>query len=203
MSTFIEVQNRINGDFLNRSTFGDETKRAIKAAVRHYEYQRWMFNETSTALASSSSLSYITIPSNFLVLDDLRLTINGEDLPLHRRSPQTIRDWNTASTYGQPTDFAIYQGRIETFPIADSAYSVPIYYIKRLDVLSADSDTNEWIQGALEDVITYHATKLMWANVLRNKQEAATYAQFERDAYSVAAGERDQQQLTHIKATSF
>src|SRR5574339_531069 len=192
MSTFLEVQNRINNDHLNRSTFGDETKRAIKAAIRHYEYHRWSFNETATALATSSSLSYISLPSNFLLLDDLRITINSEDLPLNRRDPQTIRDWNTASTFGQPTDYAIYQNRIETFPIADSAYSVPIYYLKQLTVLSADSDTNAWIQGVVEDVIVHHATKLMWANVLRNDKEAAKHAQLERDAYSIATGHHDQ-----------
>lgn len=181
MSTFIEVQNRIENDFLNRA-FGAETKRAIKAAIRHFERRRWDFNETSTALTTSSGQSFVTLPDNFLVLDDLRIVLNGEYIPLIRREPQFIRDMNTAQVHDQPTDYAIYQKRIEMALIPDSAYSLPVYYIKSLPALSADADSNQWISGGMEDVIAYHAAKLMWGTVIRNDKEAGKYALLERDA---------------------
>ena len=203
MSTYLEVQNRVNNDYLNRSGFGSETKRAIQAAIRNYEYRRWTFNETATALTTSSSQSYVTIPSNFLVLDDLRITISGEDLPLDRQDAQTLRDWNTANTFGQPTDYAIYQNRFEFFPVPNSAWSVQTYYIKSLTVLSADSDTNAWIQGAMEDVITYHAAKLMWATVVRNDKEALKFAALETAALSNLTSHLEQRTTRRIKATKF
>ena len=203
MSTYLEVQNRVNNDYLNRTGFGAETRRAIQASIRHYEYRRWTFNETATALTTSSSQSYVTIPSNFLILDDLRITLNGEDLPLIRRDAQTLRDWNTASTYGEPTDYAIYQNRFELFPVPNSAWSVPVYYLKSLSTLSADSDTNSWIQGAMEDVIVYRAAKLMWASVLRNDKEALKFNALEKEALSNLTSHLEQRQLNRLKPTKF
>lgn len=202
MSTYLEIQNRINSDYLNRTTFGSETKRAILAAVRHYERERWTFNTTSTAVTASSSQTFVTMPTNLLSLDDLRLTINGESLDLTRRDPQWIRDNGTAKTYGPPTDYAIYQNRFEMFPIPDSAYSLPCFYIKRLDVLSADADTNAWTTD-MEDLIVFHAAKLMWANVLRKDSEAMKFAALEKDAYAEAQSYRMQHFLTRLKSTRF
>jgi hypothetical protein len=203
MSSFVDVQTRITGDFLNRPTLVDETKRAIKAAIRHYEYERWGFNETATSIATVSSQSYALFPSNLLILDDLRLTINGEDLELIRESPGWVREMNTARTFGPPIKMAIYQERAEFFPIPDSAWALPVYYLKSLTELSADADTNAWIQGAWQDVIAYHAAKLVWATVLRNDQEAVKYGALERTAYSTVLEHRDQKKVFRLRATQF
>lgn len=203
MSTFNEVQNRINGDFLNRN-FGAETQRAIQAAVRHYERRRWNFNETATALTTSAGQTFVAFPSNFLVLDDLRITINSEDLPLIERDPDYIRDMNIARTRSQPTDYAIYQNRIELAVIPDAIYSLPIKYIKSLPVLSAGTDTNAWITGGMEDVIAYHAAKLMWSTVLRNEKETAKYAGLEAMAISNMTSYNEQHHTPgKLKATRF
>ncbi len=203
MSTFIEVQNRINGDFLNRN-FGAETQRAIKAAIRHHERKRWNFNETATTLTTSSSVGFVTLPSNFLILDDLQITVSGEDLPLYSQNPQTIRDMNVSRALAEPTHYAIYQNRIELALIPDSAYSLPVYYIKSLTALSADSDTNAWLEGVMEDVIAYHAAKLMWATVLRNDKEAMKFAALEATALSNMASFNEQRRTPgRLKPTSF
>lgn len=203
MSTFAEVQNRINGDFLNRN-FGAETQRAIQAAIRHYERRRWPFNETSVALTTSAGQAFVSFPSNFLLLDDLRITINSEDFSLHPQDAQYIRNWNATNTTGQPTDYAIYQNRVELAITPDSAYSLPVYYIKSLPTLSANSDTNAWIQGGMEDVIAYHAAKLMWATVLRNEKETAKYVGLEQLALSNMTSFNEQRIVPgRLKPTSF
>lgn len=203
MSTFIEVQNRINGDFLNRN-FGAETRRAIQAAIRTHERTRWSFNETSTALATSASVGFVSLPSNFLVLDDLRITINSENLPLLKRDPQHIRNMRVSNQPSEPTHYAIYQRRLELALIPDSAYALQVYYIKSLPTLSADTDTNSWLDGAMEDVVAYHAAKLLWATVLRNDREAAKFAALERTALSTMLGHIEQYNTPgSIKPTSF
>lgn len=203
MSTYIEVQDRINNDYLNRSVFGAETKRAIQAAIRAHQTRRWNFNETSTALTCVVSQTYITLPSNFLILDDLRLNDGVNNLKLIERDPDWIRNMNTAPTFGQPTDFSLYENRINLFAGPSSAYSIPIYYIKTLSLLSADSDTNAWIQGAMEDVIAYHATKLMWSNVIRNDQQAVKFDLLEQRALANAETQHVQYRGGRLKATRF
>lgn len=203
MSTFNEVQTRINADYLNRA-FGAETQRAIRAAIRHYERRRWSFNETATALTTSAGQAFVALPANFLLLDDLRITISNEALPLSKREPQQIRDMNISNQRSEPTDYALYQNRIELAMTPDSAYSLPVYYIKSLPTLSADSDTNAWITGGMEDVVAYHAAKLMWATVLRNDKEAAKFAVLEQTALSNMTSYHEQLRTPgKIKHTNF
>lgn len=203
MSTFIEVQNRINQDFLNRN-FGDETKRAIKAAIRHYERQRMYFNETATALAASAGDMFVLLPSNFLVIDDLRITINSEDLKLRPQEPGYIRQMNLTGVQGQPTDYAFSQNKIMLAIVPDQSYSLPFYYIKNLPELVADSDENYWLQGSLQDVIAYNAAKLMWATVLRNDKEALKFKMLEDDAWQTTMGLVEQRRVPgRLKATQF
>lgn len=205
MSTYIEVQTRVLNDYLNRTTtdFGAETKRAIQASIRHYQYERWDFNETASSVTTSSGQSFLSFPSNFLILNDLRIVINNESLDLVQRDPQWVRDANSVLTLGQPTHYAQTRNRAELFPTPNSAWAAPVYYIKSLPTLSADTDTNSWTTGIMEDVIVYHSAKLMWAGILRNDQEAAKFGQLEAAAVSTARGFNEQRRFGQIKPTRF
>lgn len=203
MPTLLEVQNRINSDFLNRN-FGAETLRAVQAAVRAYERTRWTFNETSTALTTTAGQSFLDLPSNLLILDDIRLTANGESLPLLSREPQFIRDSNMSNVQGQPVFYALYQDRVELALTPDSAYSVPVYYVKSLPELLQDDDTNEWIQGGMQDVIAYHAAKLIWGTVVRNDIEAAKFQKLENDALTRIEAHHEQRRTPNrLRPTQF
>lgn len=203
MSTYQEIQDRINEEYLNRGTFITETKTAIKAAIRHYEHRRVGFNQTATALTTSAGQSFLSFPSNFLILDQLQITVNGQDLDLNRRDKAWIVSRNATRSRSQPTDYATYQNRINLSAIPNAAYSCPLHYIKRLPTLSAQTDTNTWIDGVWEDVIVYHAAKVVWAVSIRNEKEAAKFAAFERDALQSALGLEDQQSFGQITPTSF
>lgn len=203
MSTFGEIQSRINSDYLNRTDLSAATQRSIFAAIRHYEGQRFNFNETATALTTSAGQSFIAFPSNLIVLDYVQITEASSDIALIYRDYDWIKRANVTRTQSVPTHYTVYQNRIELFPIPDSAYSVPVAYIKRLTALSADADTNAWTSGEAEDVIVYHATKLMWANVLRNTDEALKFADLERASKSTLMRHREQMPHLVIRATDF
>lgn len=203
MSTYQQIQDRINEEYLNRGTFITETKTAIKAAIRHYEHRRLDFNQTATALTTSAGQSYLSVPSNFLILDQLQITVNGQDLDLNRRDKAWIVSRNATRSQSQPTDYATYQGRINLSAIPNSAYSCPLHYIKQLPELSAQTDTNTWITGVWEDVIVYHAAKVVWAVSIRNDKEAEKFAALERQALGSAVGLFEQQEYGRITPTSF
>lgn len=204
MSTFQAVQDRINGDYLNRDTFVEETKRAIKAAIRHYEYQRWPHNETATDVTATVGQSYIALPSNFLVLDDVpRISVSGFTVELNSATSRAIRDMLSAAVNGQPTHYSYYQNRLNIFAPPDSAYAVTVPYLKRLTELSAGGDTNAWITGGWEDVIAYHATKLMWSNVLRNDKNASKFGVLERSALDAMREQEHQNMRGRVTPTQF
>lgn len=204
MSTYAEIQTRINDSYLNRPDFSAETQTAIKAAIRFYEKKRWQFNETATALATSAGQAYLDLPDNLLVLDDLRINFSGfSGEPLFRADVGFIRDMRIGNAQGLPSHYAVSRKRAELALIPDSAWTVDCYYVKRLTELSAGTDTNAFISADFEDVIVYHATKLMWATVLRNDQEALKYAQLENLALNNVTGLNEQFVSFKLRPTSF
>jgi hypothetical protein len=203
VATFQEVQDRINNEYLNRGTFIEETKTGIRAAIRHYSYRRLIFNETSVAVATSAGVSYVAFPNNFLILDKLEITINGFEIPLNRRDRDYILTMNATRATGQPTDYALYQNRINLALIPDAAYALPVHYLKQLPDLASAGSTNAFLDGAWQDVICYHAAKIVWAVCLRNDTEAAKFANLEQMALPTAQSHTEQYGTGKLTPTSF
>lgn len=205
MATLQTVVDRITRDYLNRTDLDAETIRAVQAAVRFYERKRFPWNETDTAIAATVSQSYVTVPTDLFQLDHLQIVYAGETTDLIERDFTTVLQMNAVNGYNStPTHFARRADRFYLTAVPDSAYSLPCYYLKKLDPLTATvmTGTNGWLDNA-EDLLVYHATKLMWANVLRNTDEALKYYQLEKSSYSELSEARDQRMTTHIKPTKF
>lgn len=167
MANFRDMQDRINLDYLNRTDLTNETKRALLRAIKHYEKNRFWFNQTSTALAVGSASVTVAIPSDFLALDYATVRDSSIDYIVTVRSFDRIayQNQNTA-TSGIPKEICYYKDALYFTPKPVSATSITIYYTQSLAVLSADADTNGWTSAA-EDLIVHHATADMLANVLR------------------------------------
>jgi len=206
MATLGAVQDRINNDYLNRTDLTAETKRAVAGAVRFYERQRFWFNESSTALATVAAQSHIATQSTFFTTDRLRFFYQGSaSYELVKKDIGELLEMRGNQSPGKPTHYAEWGERYELFPIPDSAYTVTVYGIQQLTVLSATTgtaSTNAWFSAA-EDLVVFHATKLMWANVLRNTEEALKYAELERREYDQLVLMNEQRLHNKIKATRF
>lgn len=203
MSSYSDLQQRVASDYINRSDFTNEIKRAILASIRFYERTRWRFNETATAIACSAGQAYIALPSNFLVKDYLQISASGGLMPLWQTDIQGILELRQTSATGIPTHYHIRQNRIELAIVPDSAYSIPLYYLKTLPELSADADTNSWTTGLHQDLICYHAAAEIWSNTLRNATEASRFKQLEAMALSQLGMEQMQFDHTGTKPTQF
>ncbi len=201
--TYLDLQNRINLDYLNRTDLQAETKRAIQASIRYYEGRRWHWNETSTNLASVASQAFVNVPADFMVLDLLQITAFGGTYKLVERDFEFIKNQNVTSFTGVPSSFAIRQQRFNLSPIPDSAYTIPCHYLQKLTALSADTDTNKWLSAA-EDVIAYHATKIMYATVVRSQPDnVMLFQQLENEALGKLFAANEQRMHHAIKATRF
>lgn len=201
MATYGEIQDRVNNDYLNRTDLTAETARSIRAAVRHYERQRFWFNESSTVLATVSSQSHIARPSAFFRIDELRFFYDtSASYALRNVSMSELDEMRAgAQTHGDPTHWAENGELIELFPIPNAVDNVVARGYQQLAVLSATSDTNGWTSAA-EDLIVFHATKLMWATVLRNSEVAGAFAQLERSALDDLRAANELRCMRAIKA---
>ena len=184
MATYREMQDRINLDYLNRTDLGNETKRAIIRAIKHYEKNRFWFNLTSTALAIGTASSTASLPDDFLALDYATVRDSSMDYLVALRSFDRIayKNQNT-SLSGVVAELCYYRDKLNFTPKPSSATTLTIYYTHSLPVLSADSDTNAWTSAG-EDLIVHHATADMLGNVLRvtDNTQVANHKAWEQEA---------------------
>ena len=170
MATYLETQTRIANE-LSRDDLTAEIKLAILSAVEYYKKRRWPWNEYVDTLSTTASQTYVALPTDFVELDMLEVTISGSKRPLFKRDYSEIIQWRANSSAGQPTDFALHQNRIELFRTPDDAYTLTIHYLQSLTALSADADTNAWLTDA-EELIRLHAKKDLYVNKIRNTKAA-------------------------------
>lgn len=167
MATFREMQDRINLDYINRTDLTNETKRAIIRAVKHYEKNRFWFNQTATALAIGTASVSVAIPADFLAMDFVTVRDTSIDSIVVQRSFDRIAYLNSNTALsGVPAEVSYFKDTLYFTPKPRSATSLTLYYTHSFPALSADADTNPWTSAA-EDLIIHHATADMLANVLR------------------------------------
>jgi len=170
MATYLETQTRIANE-LNRSGLTAEIKLAILSAVEYYKKRRWPWNEYSTTLTCVTDTAYVALPSDFVELDKLQITVGTQKRPLMQRDYGQIVDWRANSSSGEPTEFALWQNRIELYLVPNSTYTLTIHYVRSLTALSADTDENAWLTDA-EELIRLHAKKDLYANKIHDVASA-------------------------------
>ena len=167
--TYSDLQNRINMDYLNRTDFQNETKRAIIRAIKHYERARLWFNQTATAINASTASFSIALPADLIALDMVTYTVNaGAPQLLPQRAYERITYKNQAGTSGTPEECAVFNSSLFITPKPSSAFPITINYTFRLVELANGTDTNAWLTEA-EDLICFHAAADVLANVIRGR----------------------------------
>lgn len=203
MPTYLDTVTRIQTDCLNRTDFSDTVRRAIQTTIRHYERQRFWFNETATTLVCVASVETVVVPSNMMGMPDLLEVVQSSNsTALVVRPFDNIRAVNINRIVGLPTMYAKRHDSFYLANVPDSAYPLPCYYLKKLPALSADSDTNDWLSAA-EDVIVWGAAKLVWATTVRNVSAANVCAGLESDAVKELRRYADQHQSGKLTPTQF
>ena len=176
MSTFGIMQDRI-ADELARTDLTSQIAKSIQTAIRHYERERFFFNETQSTLTTSIDQEYYaesdfaTAPA-IVEIDSARITVNGSNYTLIRRDFDYIDQIATnADLTGDPTDYAYYNKKIRLYPIPDAARVIVVSHVTKPATLSATTDTNAWMTDA-EEMIRMKAKADLFYNVIRNPEEA-------------------------------
>lgn len=187
MSTYTQLQSRIADD-INRTDLTTQIQQQILLAIQFYKEERTWFNETSTTLTATVGQGYVTAPTDILIIDRFYITISGKNIELIRRDLNSVIEYRP-TTNGRPRAFAYHQNRFELDRLSDSAYSMPLYYVKELTALSGASDTNGWTTDG-EDLIVFRAEKMLYANVIKDFEKAQAAALLEKDALTHLRGLR-------------
>jgi hypothetical protein len=156
-------------DELIRSDLSSQINLEILSAIQHYERQRFWFNETRQNLTAVSGTATISPPSDLLEVIRLDiLTTQNHPIEVIKeswRQFEAIGGADTALTSGFPTRYAFFGNQFWLFPIPDSAYTLPLSYVKQMATLSLSGDTNAWMTDG-EQLIRARARQAVKINYL-------------------------------------
>jgi len=181
VSTYSALQSR-SADYLDRTDLSSQIQQQIKQAIRHYRGHRLAFNETRSTLTATTSQEYVSPPSDLIAIDRLYITRSSyNELLIPLPVNEIIEGRRTSNA--TPTAYCLYGDRIELDCPASTTFSMPIYYLKELTELSANSDTNGWTTEG-EDLIVFRAEKILYARVVKYSKRAGECGILEREAYN-------------------
>lgn len=180
MSNLGTLKSRIADD-IARSDLTSQIATAINNAIRHYERERFFFNEATASLSTAAGTQTVALPSDFIAADNVRVTVNGSTYDLSRRTKAYIDTLTVMPTHtGQPCDWAIFANLLWLWPVPDAIYTVTMPYQKSLGALSAADDTNAWMVEA-EGLIRNRAESEIYSSVIRDQEMAALTRGWEMD----------------------
>ena len=170
MSTYGTMQDRI-ADELNRTDLTSQIQNAIQSSINFYRTRRFRFNEARAVRNTAANDEYVGLPTNFLELDTLGVTVNSRYYQLLRKTHDYLDEinWGAGTWTGFPTLYALYEENLRLYPIPDDTYELKLTYMKDLDDLSATADTNAWMTNG-EELIRTHAKIDLLESVIRGPE---------------------------------
>lgn len=170
--TYANMQARIASEF-HRTDLTSYITNSIKAAIKHFERERWYFNEATTTTVTVAGTATYALPTDFMKMDNVKVTVSGSKVQLEPMPYIELDalDTGTSSVRGVPKFWAIYGNVLRLYPIPDAVYTITESYQNRLTELSADADTNAWVDD-LEALIRTYAKMDICLNVSKDFEQA-------------------------------
>lgn len=197
MTSFADLKTRLADD-LDRTDMGTQIDRELRQAVKHYEKQRWWFNEQQATSATVANQANYSIPADLLVLDSLEITISSRRIKLNEilwgRYLEEYR--YSTTTPSVPSDWAYYTDQLWLGPIPNAVYTLNLNYVRTLYPASfTDGTVNEWTNYA-EDLITSRALKTLGARPLQISGSLVSWQELEKEAYLSLCGINEERVMT-------
>ncbi len=188
MTTYAIMQARLADELINESITTTHITRAIQTAIKHYEREPFWFNNRIATFATVADQEYYTSTDpedfeNIVRIDAMQVTNSASSLcKMYGVENSIIEDSQDGTVTGIPKQYSRYANRIRLYPIPDNTYTVTMRYIYKLAALSADTDTNAWVDEC-EELIRQAAKRVLAVDVLMADDMAARFATIEKIVY--------------------
>lgn len=182
MTTFSQLTDEILDEMRRTGELTAQVNTAIKDAIKHYERERFTWNEARAVAVTEPDQEFYGLPSDIIELDSLTIK-DGTSINELREVNYTLIEATQSNTQwtGEPSEFAVYDGQIRLYPIPDATYSLMMSYVYSLPELSATSDTNAWLDDG-RSLIKYRAKWRLYTDIINEPERAMAMKMAEQDA---------------------
>lgn len=178
MTTLAELRQEIADD-LARSDLTTSIDKEIKAAISFFEEERFYFSETRSSTFNTvadevdyDATDFPDLPK-FSKIESLWEGTGTTKRQIARLSSMEMEDKRETRS-GRPAEFCLLNGVLTLYPTPDKVYTIRALGYKKLDVLSADGDTNAWLTEAY-DLIRARAASKVCAFKINDLNAAQNY----------------------------
>lgn len=159
MSNFGRMVERIREDLNRGSDFDDRIKQAICDAIVYYSPNRLGFNTKRSRALITSGMEFVSLPTDWVESDYLRLENDGQRIPFDEVTYDWIEDRRENDTdRGEPQKYAIQHREMRLWPTPDHSYTLVFsfqYEIRNVSLSATITETNGWMTDAEQLIRTW------------------------------------------------
>lgn len=174
MATYLDMQVRIDDELDRAGTMMPQIKKAILSAVAFYARKKFYFTETSFTFNTVVGQEYYGTVANAAIvtspnLEILNINVNQGRIQLEKQDFDYIDSISYLPTsLGRPEMWAWSANQIRLYPIPSQVWTITAFNTAYLTTLSADTDTNVWMQESYAEALIRARAKMdLICNVIR------------------------------------
>lgn len=182
---------------------------AVISAIEHFKRRRFYWNEFhDTTYTHSSSQTYVTLSSDVIQIDTMKVTVSNRSYPLSQMGWRELEAMDSTGVFGYPDFFAINANRVRLYPVPNADYVVQTSGIAELMEVSLSATANAlnaWVDTADgEGMIRNKAKAYLFRDYLRNHQQAEVFdKQAEREATEISRESKAKTSTGRIRPSSW
>jgi hypothetical protein len=183
MATLGTLNDNI-ADMLARSDINSQITLEIQSAVRHYQSERFWFNEDRISLSCSSTITEYTLSATTSIMQIIavQITRNSSTYVIEPISEAERLSYDTNNITGDPSWYAVYRGLFIPYPRpTTSPYTATISVVREPVTLSATTDSNVFTNNA-QELIESRAAANICLRYLRDQEAAKSFKILEQEA---------------------
>lgn len=142
ITTYAELETAITNwtKRADMTTYAPDFITLAESRINREVRSRDMEQRTTSTLDTTSA--YLNVPSDLIEIRSVWLTNGGVIRPLQYATPDVLlTGYNSTSSTSEPSWYTIIGDEIRFGPVTDSAYSIELWYWKRLTALSSSLST--------------------------------------------------------------
>lgn len=197
MTTLATMRSRIIDETM-RPDLETAIGREIIAAINFYRSRRFWFTEKDTVVlfntvvgqSDYAAAAQANIP-NLISIDSISIFHDGETTALRMIDQLKMEAWlnDTGALRGDPSFYSYYGQRLRLYAIPDAVSPVRIAGVIRVAAPASDTEPdNPWMTDA-EELIRMRASGKIYANLMRDPQQAQVARAQEEEALGALMAE--------------